>query len=437
MKAFEKVVGYEDVKAELMQICDSLKNSEKYKKLGISVPKGLMLYGKPGLGKTLMANVLIEASGCRYFVCKKDKPNGEFVKYIKEIFDKAVEAAPSIVLLDDMDKFANEDERHPNAEEYVTVQSCIDAAKSKDVFVIATVNHIDNLPKSLKRAGRFDICIHLKTPKGDDALLITRHYLNKIDFQMDLDVNAVGKMMSGHSCAELECIINRAGLLACYENAEKITMKHFMRAYMKQINDVDVCSIDTLCNGSCVDLNNGRNRVAQTIYHEAGHLVAAEVLSNDSVKYACIYSECGRIAGMTSVDIKDNDILEEWLVQVVIGLAGKATTEQKFGVFDIGCERDVNRAIKIVEDLIKNKAMCGIMFCNGFEHRISEKYSERLEIAVVSEVEKLYLKAKEVIAKNWEFVERIAKAMSEEVLLLGIDIQRIKSECDIVRVCVR
>ena len=436
MKEFEKVIGYESVKQELMQICDALKNTDKYKHLGASAPKGLMLYGAPGTGKTLMANTLIEAIGYKHYVCRKDKPNGEFVNHIREMFEKAEKNAPSILLLDDMDKFANEDEKHRNAEEYVTVQSCIDAVRDKDVFVIATVNDIHNLPYSLRRAGRFDRIIRITMPKGNDAKLITNHYLSKLDYKMDLDFNTVGRIMKGKTCAELECIVNRAGLLACYENSEEITIRHFMRAYLKQKENIDICSIETLCNNRCINLRDGANRMAQTIYHEAGHLVAAEVLHDNSVTYACIYGETGRISGITSVDIDDDDVLEKWLSRVVIGLAGKATVEQKFGVHDIGGELDMEKAVNIIGDLIKNKAIYGASLFDKFDHGISEHQREKQEMTIIAEVERLYFKAKEVIAKNWEFVERIAKAMSEEVLLVAEDVQKIKAECNIVRVCV-
>ena len=108
------IIGYTAVKKELQQIADTLRNRDVYDKLGISAPRGLLLYGEPGVGKSLMASAIIEASGRSALVCRKDKPNGDFVKEIKATFDKAIAEAPSIVYLDDMDKFANGDERHPD-----------------------------------------------------------------------------------------------------------------------------------------------------------------------------------------------------------------------------------------------------------------------------------------------------------------------------------
>ena len=164
MEAFEEIIGYEDIKHELRRIADALNRSEAYRTLGAKAPSGLLLHGDPGVGKTLMANCLIKASGRKAFVCRKTKPSEEFIGTIKETFDAAMENAPSIVYLDDMDKFANDDERHRNSEEFVTVQSCIDELRGKEVFVLATANETHCLPSSLTRAGRFDrvIDVNLK-----------------------------------------------------------------------------------------------------------------------------------------------------------------------------------------------------------------------------------------------------------------------------------
>ena len=180
MSKFDMIIGYAAVKKELRQIADTLKNREAYEKLGVSAPRGLLLHGEPGVGKSLMASAIIEESGRKAFVCRKDQPNGDFVKVIKATFDKAIQNAPSIVYLDDMDKFANEDKQHTDAEEYVTVQSCIDEVKGKKVFVIATVNNMDKIPNSLLRAGRFDKIIHVIIPCRDRRIwVIFFFFLNK------------------------------------------------------------------------------------------------------------------------------------------------------------------------------------------------------------------------------------------------------------------
>ena len=115
MKEFEQVIGYEDVKREFEYVLDIMLNNGKYSKLGVKTPHGILLNGNPGVGKTLMASCFINASKRKCFTVRKDKPDGDFIKFIKQAFEEAVENQPAIVFLDDMDKFANEDAIHRNA----------------------------------------------------------------------------------------------------------------------------------------------------------------------------------------------------------------------------------------------------------------------------------------------------------------------------------
>jgi cell division protease FtsH len=156
MRELDRVIGYEGIKQELYRIIDIIRDPAKYKSLGVSAPKGILLSGEPGIGKTLMAKSFIKEAGLKTFTIRKDRPDGAFVDLIRETFKEAEKAAPSIVLLDDLDKFANEDDYHRDAEEYVTVQACIDDVKESDVFVLGTCNNSRKLPDSLVRSGRFD-----------------------------------------------------------------------------------------------------------------------------------------------------------------------------------------------------------------------------------------------------------------------------------------
>ena len=241
MSAFEKVIGYSSEKKELLRIADILRNPGKYAKLGVSVPRGLLLHGVPGVGKTLMATALMEESGRTVYTIRKNQPDGDFVRMIRKAFDDAAENAPSIVFLDDMDKFANEDERHPDTEEYVTVQSCIDEMKGKDVFVLATANSIRALPRSLCRAGRFDRVIKITAPRGEDAKKIIEYYLSKKAYVKDIDMDSLARILDGSSCAQLETILNEAGMIAGYKHEEAITMEHIMEVCLPIVYDVPPC----------------------------------------------------------------------------------------------------------------------------------------------------------------------------------------------------
>lgn len=436
MSAFDKIIGYSYEKKELEQISDVLKNKSVYEKLGVSSPKGLLLYGKPGVGKTLMASALIEESGRKVFVCRKDQPNGDFIKAIKATFDEAVENAPSIVFLDDMDKFANGDELHRDAEEYVTVQSCIDEIKGTEVFVLATANNIKNLPHSLLRAGRFDRIIVVNVPHGSDAVKIISHYLNGKKFVSGVDANTIAKIIDGRSCAELETVINEAGLYAGYERAEEITMDHFMNACMRTIFNAQDASIDDYDPNRYTNLSDGQNIVSQIVYHEAGHAVISEILCPESVTLISTRGRKGYSGGFTSYynDYSRTPLTWEQS-RIISALGGMAALEQKYGIVDGGNESDLDDAFSLTRDLVINNCVCGFhLHSRGYSD--SADLESKQEQAIASEVERYYKKAKEIISVNSDFFEKIATALLKKGLLNMADIQEIKKGCTITQVAI-
>ncbi len=439
MSAFDKIIGYAAIKKELKQITDTLKNGEIYAGLGVTAPRGLLLYGEPGVGKSLMASAVIDESGRRVFVCRKDRPNGDFIKEIKATFDRAAENAPSVVYLDDMDKFANGDERHPDAEEYVTVQSCIDEVKDKEVFVLATANNIGCLPASLRRAGRFDRKIEVTAPHGADAEKIIDHYLKDKKLISGIDTKTIARIMDGRSCAELETVINEAGLFAGYERAGAITMEHFTEACLRTVFNVPTgCDgeyDDHDCDGGARDgdfLSDANSLLSQIIYHEAGHAVVSEVLCPESVTLVSAHNGGGANGGFTAY-YNDPDIapLYREKSRIVAALAGAAAVEQRFGIFDAGCARDFDYAFNCAKRHVVHECVCGFrLHQTGYSG--SEHLTEEQEHVVSAEIEKYYRKAKEILAINNGFFEKTVSALSVKRLLTAADIKRIKDECNIV-----
>jgi cell division protease FtsH len=277
MSEFDKVIGYEDIKLELKRYCDILKNPEKYRKLGVQTPRGVLMYGNPGLGKSLMAKCFIAESGRKVFTLRKNQSDGDFVNTIRETFEKAKQEAPCIVFLDDMDKFANEDREHPDAEEYVAVQAGIDECKGTEVFLLATVNDRRSLPDSLRRAGRFDKLIGFNNPTGEDAVKIIAHYLAEKQTVGDVNAEEVARLIEGKSCAELESAINEAGIYAGYDGREQIERKDIIKACMRVLFDAP-------------ELMNPKESVytRHVAVHEAGHTVLAEILEPGSVNVVSI-----------------------------------------------------------------------------------------------------------------------------------------------------
>lgn len=435
MSKFDRIIGYGAVKKELFQIADTLKNREHYRKLGVSTPRGLLLYGEPGVGKSLMAAAVIEASGRKAFVCRKDQPDGDFVKQIKETFDQAMENAPAIVLLDDMDKFANGDAMHPDAEEYVTVQSCIDNTRDQDVFVIATVNNFYNLPKSLRRAGRFDRVLEIMEPQGKDALGIIQHYLENKPLAADVDPTLIARIMDGRSCAELETVVNAAGVYAGYERAESINMANLLDACLRIVFNVPTMTEDEEDHICCARLPDGHYESSQIVYHEAGHAVVSELLCPDSVSLAYVYYRDRTNGGVVDYyNDKTYTPLYWKKSRILCSLGGMAATEQKYGTSDIGGRSDLNHVFRETRDLLVDRGVNGLQLHGCRYREESEQLQFEQEKSIAMEVERFYKKAKEILALNTEFLEKMAHALAEKKLLTAGDIQEIKRSCNIVSV---
>ena len=416
MKDFELIIGYEDVKAELRMALDTIKNPEKYQRLGVKMPRGVLLYGEPGVGKTVLAKSFLEASGRKYFICRKDKPNGDFVNEITETFEKAKAGEPCIILLDDMDKYANEDYRRPDAEEYVTIQSCIDDISGKDIFVMATANDVRKLPNSLMRAGRFDKVIQMNMPRGKDATEIVKYYLSSKETVSDVDPEEIARILDGKSCAELETVINEAGIFAGFDGKSKIDRDDLLRAVMRVIFNAP----------ESLGVNN-EYKLKRVAVHEAGHAVVAELLEPESVNLISINPHGGDIGGFTSYNNNEHyfNSISYMKERVVALLGGKAATEIVFAETDVGCNSDMHRAFDIVERFVDNYCEFGF---DKFERRSSSStLLEKKETFVHAELDRYYMQAKKIIADNRAFFDALVQALVEKKTLTSKDIKQIKS----------
>ena len=428
MTSFDKIIGYENEKKELMRIADMLKNPKHYEKLGAKLQRGLLLDGNPGTGKTLMANALIEASGRKAFICRKDKSNGSFVEHIVEIFEEAKKNEPSIVLLDDMDKFANEDDDHKNAEEYVTLQSCIDGVKDSNVFVVATTNDIRALPDSLIRAGRFDQIIYIERPEFNDAVKIIKHYLKGKQIMSDIDPDYIAKLMCRKSCATIESVINQAATIAGFERCDKIQLSHFLEAASDNVfcrNQFSRCT-------KSINLSDVNSTLSEIVYHEAGHVVVNEIINPESVMLVAVGDAKGYTSyfpGFAEDDVRQGEF------EIIASLGGIAAVEQVYGRKGLGCSRDLDEAQRQINWYLRDYGKYGFGFVSVSERRAySETSLNNREIATSAFLEAYYEKTKKIIALNREFLEKIAAELAEKKILTMYDIQRIKKNCHIKEV---
>ena len=414
---FEKIIGYDAIRKELERTADALRDPTPYARLGACAPRGLLLCGEPGVGKTLMASCLVEASGRKCFLCRKDKPDGVFVDEIRGVFEQAKNEAPSIVFLDDLDKFANNDEDHTDSEEYVTVQSCIDASRGAEVFILATANSMSALPESLTRTGRFDRVLHVLLPESRDAEAIVRHYLSQKNFVATVDPAVVTGILGGCSCADLETAINKAGLLAGYERAEKITERHLLLGCLDVGSDVSPDSIIRVFDGKDATL---------PAYHEAGHAAVSELLFPGSVTAVCLFERFGRIEGFTTYRDDDNEpqTLDARLGSAVRMLAGRAANLHRSGVCDVGSARDVEKASRCLDELASS-AVFGFDLADGAFETSQTRLAHR-EQFLAKKLEECADRALRLLAENTPFFEALARELLEKGLLISDDVRRIR-----------
>ena len=319
MNAFDKIIGYQREKEELMQLCDILRNQDRYKALGAKLPRGLLIHGDPGLGKTLMARCFMEAVGWKSYTVRRNHPDGDFVRELSRVFKEAAETAPSIILLDDMDKFVTEEK---STEEYVAVQAAIDAVAGKDVYVIATANDLDPIPDSLLRAGRFDRKIDVTAPAGKDAENIIRFYLENKNLGQSVNFADVAKMLTGSSCAELGTMLNEAAICAGYGHSKQIEMDHLVEVILR---DEYGAGDDRNTQDSST-----RWRIA---YHEAGHAAMQELLCEGGVGLVSIRPQQSGVGGFMRACAQS----PAGCADILISLAGTAATELRYRAFVYLC----------------------------------------------------------------------------------------------------
>lgn len=425
MNTFDKIIGYETIKNELKQICDMIHNRDVYTALGAKLPQGILLYGEPGLGKTLMAKCFIEESGLPAYTIRRNKGTDDFVGEITSTFGKAKENAPAIIFLDDMDKFANEDEDRRDAEEYVAIQSGIDEVKGSNVFVLGTVNNMRKLPSSLKRSGRFDRKIEVCSPSPDDAFEIIKHYLKDKKISDDLNLEDIAMMIQYSSCAELETILNEAAIRAGYARHENITMKDMVDAVLRMEYEAP----DSFTKTSEEDMR-------KTALHEAGHLVICEVLCPGSIGLASLRSS-GRdqVGGF----VRRCRELTRRPFDILVSLGGKAAVELYYSdARASGCQSDLSRAAEQIRTSIYDNGVGGLGFVDVEMNHIgiSDNFNARSEAVIHAELERYMFKARDILLKNKEFLEKATNALIEKETLLHSDVLALRESSSIVEVVI-
>lgn len=413
MSAFEKVIGYEAEKQELLQICDMLRNRECYEALGAKMPRGLLIHGDPGLGKSLMARCLMEELGWNCFIVRRNRPDGDFVRELARVFRKAAEEAPSVILLDDMDKFAASED---SSEEFAAVQAGIDEVAGKNVYVIATANNLRDIPRSLLRSGRFDRKMEITVPKGKDAEQIIQFYLGQKRLGDTICSSDVAKMLFRKSCAELESVLNEAAIYAGYERSEKVEMRHIVEAALR-------CEYGVFNREERADTAICR-RIA---YHESGHAVMQDLLCEGGVGLVSIRPRKGKVGGfMRSCAEPELDCGD-----ILVSLAGPAAEELQFGAWASGSSNDIKRTADGIQSDVENVGAYGLGLLS-VGHSDSESIIARREAVTAANLTQYLAAARTVLAQNKPYLDAVADALLKKGTLLNSDLWKIRSKVAVV-----
>ena len=412
----EKVIGYDSIKETLRQIADVLKRPEAYKEKGVSMPRGLLMESAPGLGKSLMASILMEESGRKSFVFRRINEGNTFLGEMKDIFDVAKEEAPSILLLEDLNLYV--ESNSPYAPEWACLQACIDETSDADIFVIATTNDTRYMPQSLLRPGRFDYILNLNPPLGKTAEDIVSHYLRDKNLAKDVQISDIVKAMPQVSCATLETVMNLAAINSVYRDHAHVQKEDIIDALLKVVYN--------LRKTDCEEDPQEHQMIA---VHEAAHAVVGEVLHSGSIGIITIRGSHGAIGGMESGFAVYAKSEEEFQDEIIKTLAGKAGTALIYGIMDIRAAADIKKADQLLDIWLCHFAGGGFSGVEPSENRLSEPRLSYNEAIKSAKLEELYRRAYKNLHDNRDFLLAVQKELLEHETLLNSDLAKIRESC--------
>lgn len=427
---FDSVAGNEEAKESVKDIVDFLKNPEKYNAYGARMPRGIMLYGEPGTGKTLLAKAVAgEADVPFYAVSGSDFVQvyvGVGASRIRQLFKKAKSNGKAVIFIDEIDAIGKKrdgstsggsDERDQTLNALLTEMS---GFNEKDgIIVMAATNRLDMLDSALLRPGRFDRHIEITLPdvKAREKIL-DLHLKNKPT--KDIDVHEWAQKTSYFSGAKLESLVNEAAILAAKEDSKFIQNIHMDRAYSIVLAGYEKIERD--------HIKDKDKKI--TAYHEAGHaLLTLKVLPADKLSKVTIIPTSKGAGGYT-LSIPEDKLYQnrDYLKRrIMVLLAGRAAEEIIFGseFITTGAHNDIEQTTRIVTSMVTQYGMgetLGLLNLDQLSH-LNYVSTEDIVKECKNTVDSLYEEAKSIIKDNIDLLEKIAEGLVEKETLLAKDIE--------------
>jgi cell division protease FtsH len=427
---FTDVAGVDEAKEELVEVVDFLKTPKKYTDIGGKIPKGVLLVGDPGTGKTLLARAVAGEAGVPFFSISGSDFVEMFVgvgaSRVRDLFKQAREKAPCIIFIDEIDAlaksrangFSSNDEREQTLNQLLVEMDGFD--NEKGLIILAATNRVDVLDPAILRPGRFDRQVPVEKPdvKGREAIL--RIHAKNVKLDKDVDFESVAHGTTGFAGADLANVVNEAALLAVRNKRKKVTMEDFNEA-------IDKVSIG-LKKKSRKDNKKEMRLVA---VHETGHaLVSAFIPDHEPVNKITVVPRSHGIGGFTQYREAEekNFMTKTDLINEVDSLLGGRAAEQIIlGDISTGASNDIARATDLVKQMITVYGMSdrfenmtlgkGVLGNRGGEPNLIREFSEESQNYVDSEIARVmkerYAHVVEVLTEHKDLLDYIAKRLEE------------------------
>ncbi len=442
---FKDVAGHEEVKRELMEVVDFLKNPQKYIAIGAEIPKGVLLVGPPGTGKTLLARAVAGEAGVPFFSVSASEFMEMFVgvgaSRVRTLFDEARKNAPAIIFIDELDSIGRKrgagiggghDEREQTLNQILSEMDGFE--KDTSVIVMAATNRPDILDPALLRPGRFDRQVVVGLPSQEERREILKVHMRNKPIDADVDVEELAHMTSGFSGADLKNLVNEAALQAARENAQKIRRDHFLTALDKIVLGLE--------RGTLKLSPEERRAVA---YHEAGHAVVSEVLPHADKTAKVSIVPRGMALGVRWARPEERVLVskEHLMDELAVIMGGRAAEELFTGTVTTGAADDFKRATQIAKRMVLDWGMgehfqhiawgsdSGPVFL-GEEIARKKDHSEETARLVDQDIRKIldeaYQRARDILEAHAPAMHRIAEELLERETIPGDRVREILAE---------
>ncbi len=440
---FEDVAGIDEAKEEVQEIIAFLKDPKKFTKLGGRIPKGVLLVGSPGSGKTLLARAIAGEAGVPFFSISGSDFVEMFVgvgaSRVRDLFIQGKKNAPCIIFIDEIDAVGRHrgaglggghDEREQTLNQLLVEMDGFES--NEGVILIAATNRPDVLDPALLRPGRFDRQVVVPRPDVKGRLGILKVHTKRTPLAPDVDLQVLARGTPGFSGADLANLVNEAALLAARQGKSKLDMRDFEMAKDKVLMGSERRS---------VVISEEEKRV--TAYHEGGHtLVAALIPGTDPLHKVTIIPR-GRALGLTQqlpIDEKHTYPKDYLLNQIAILMGGRAAEEVVLQRETTGAGNDIERATELARKMVCEWGMSDKLgplaygkkeeqIFLGREFAQHQDYSESTAVEIDREVKRIvsenYERAKALIRENLDALHRLAAALLEKETLDGPEIMRI------------